>query len=62
MPLYITSNVAIKPNWQSLTKLANDLENDNFEQTFDLHNLKKFEEIIGKDHGKTLVQNIMSLE
>ncbi len=67
MPLYITSNLLIKPNWQSLTKSANasgnnDLENDNFEQTFDLHNLEKFEEIIEKNHGKTLVQNIMSLE
>ncbi len=67
MPLYVTSNVLIKPDWQNLTKLANasgnnDLENDNFEQTFDLHNLDKIEEIIEKNHGKTLVQNIMSFE
>ncbi len=50
MPLYITKNVAIKPNLHGLIEFANasgnnDLENNNFEQISHLHNL---EEIIGK--------------
>jgi hypothetical protein len=65
MPLYVATNIAIKPNLQSLTKLANangnnDLENDNFEQNFHLHNSNKFEEIIEESCGKTLVQNILN--
>jgi len=49
--LYITANVVIIPNWQSLTKLLNasannDYKNDNLGQTFDLHNSKKFKQII----------------
>jgi hypothetical protein len=65
MPLYVATNIAIKPNWQSSTKFANasgnnDLENDNFEQTSHFHNSKKFEEIIEENCGKTLVQNILN--
>jgi hypothetical protein len=41
--LYVVANVTIKPNWQSLTKLTNasennDFENDKFGETFDFHN------------------------
>jgi hypothetical protein len=32
MPLYVATNVAIKPNWQSLIELANDFKNDNLEK------------------------------
>ncbi len=65
MPLYVATNNAIKPNLQSLTKLANasgnnDLGNDNFEQTSHLHNSNKFEKIIEENCGKTLVQNILN--
>jgi uncharacterized membrane protein YqiK len=47
MPLYITANVAIKPNLQGLTKFANasgnnDSENNKFEQFFHSHNVDKF--------------------
>jgi hypothetical protein len=54
MLLYITTNVAIKPNLQGLTKFANasgnnDLENNNFEQISHLRNLEKIiEKIVGK--------------
>ncbi len=64
-PLYVSINVAIKPNWQSLTKLANasgnnDYENDNFGQTFDFYNSHKLEEIIEENSRETLVQNILN--
>jgi hypothetical protein len=47
MPMYITTNVAIKQNLQGLIKFANatgnnDLENNNFEHISHLHNLDKF--------------------
>ncbi len=67
MPLYITTNVAIKPNLQGLIEFANasgnnDLENNNFEQISHSHNLDKSKEIIEKNCGETLVQNILHLE
>jgi len=67
MPLYKTKNVAIKPNLQGLIEFANasgnnDLENNNFEQIFHSHNLDKSKEIIEKNCGETLVQNILYLE
>jgi len=48
--LYAIADATIKSNWLSLTELANasgnnDYENDNFQQTFDFHNLKKFEKL-----------------
>jgi hypothetical protein len=57
----MVANVAIQPNWQSLIELTNesannDYENDNLGQTFDLHNLDKFKEIIQENSRKTLVQ------
>ncbi len=65
--MYVSINVAIKPNWQSLTKLANasgnnDYENDNFGQTFDFYNSHKLEEIIEENSRETLVQNILTPE
>jgi len=67
MPLYITKNVAIKPNLQGLIEFANAsgnnyLENNNFEQIFHSNNLEKSKEIIEKNCGGTLVQNILHLE
>ncbi len=43
MHFYVATNVAIKPNQESLTELTNangnnDFENDNCGQNFDLHN------------------------
>ncbi len=35
MPLYVTTNVAIKPNWQGLIKLANVNGNNDFENGHD---------------------------
>jgi hypothetical protein len=67
MPLYITKNVAIKPNLQGLIEFANAsgnnyLENNNFEQIFHSNNLDKSKEIIEKNCGGTLVQNILHFE
>ncbi len=61
----VVANVAIKPNWQSLTKLTNasennDSKNDKFGQTFDFHNWNKIEEIIEKNSKETMVQNILN--
>ncbi len=49
--MYVATNVAIKPNWQSLAKLSNasgnnDNENENFEKTSYFHNSEEFKEII----------------
>jgi len=65
MLLYVVTNVTIKSNWSSLTKLVNaigknDYENDNFQQTFDFHNSNKFEKIIEEDSRKIFVQNILN--
>jgi hypothetical protein len=65
--LYVSINVAIKPNWQSLTKLANasgnnDFKSDNFGQTFDFYNSHKLEKIIEENSEETLVQNILNPE
>jgi hypothetical protein len=67
MPFYVSINVAMKRNWQSLTKLANangnnDFENDNFGQNFDFYNSQKLEKIIEENSGETLVQNILNHE
>lgn len=67
MPLYITTNVAIKEKFQVLIQFANasgnnDLKNNNSELIFHLHNLDKFKEIIEKHCGKTLVQNTLHPE
>lgn len=57
--LYAIADATIKSNWLSLTELANasgnnDYENDNFQQTFDFHNLKKFEKIIEENFRKNI--------
>lgn len=48
----------MKPNWQSLIALANANENnewekDNFEKSYNLHNLNTFEEVIEETFGNT---------
>jgi len=64
MPLYVTTNVIIKPNWQGLIELVllsgnYDYKSDNFEEISHPHNVDKVEEIIEENCGETLVQNIL---
>jgi len=64
MPLYVATNVIIKPNWQGLIELVivsgnYDYKSDNFEEIAHPHNVYKVEEIIEENCEETLVQNIL---
>jgi len=52
MPLYVATNVAIKPNWQMQVEIM----------ILKMTILKKIEKVLEENSKKTLVQNILNLE